>query len=674
MLVQIDSRLQVAGQSLANQLQGLRSSLTDNSGASATGNLADLINELDTIRSKLEEERKSHDVDIANLKTELSKKEEESYSHIDLSLKLEEEKAQAEATLVSLQYTLESERSAHEAEVNILMRKLDNAEESLSKLERKERENMMQLREELEQTRDEIARYQLQTEKLQKELADADEKLGAMETSPPLSPTEPPPQTQEEQMALSTDEIAALLQQLAKSETEIDLLQSSNEEHISLTTKLRTELEECSQQAQEKLTEQLGYFQQQMASLRKDFESQLDQSSNVLEASHTQEIDLNNRLSLTLEQLENTQTEVRELSAKEATHLQNIQLLEQSGSSQQQEITQLQAALSEYRSEITQLRQMESIQKQITPELSTQPKRPSSGGEDETDFIPALVTSGKLSQSSEKDSHDQIIDEMKDQLEEVQLRKKGLLDQLAEKNKTLTELQQKALEEREAVQSSALATTNEIIRFISNFSSSSKDSLSDYKERVEEVSAKLARVRQLLQERDSQNLSTLDGMMSDLNHSREESDAVKLDMENMKQRLVSKHEEEIRSLRDDLDKTRKREEQARARSEEAELELVVKQKQFQEKEDQIESQAKTIQELELRRLPVNEHVEAVQYVEVELLEGVNEALLLNTNQDSRETLTIQGQVRLLTCSYNTLYLTLQHCVVFITQLAKLCLN
>ena len=263
---------------------------------------------------------------------------------------------------------------------------------------------------------------------------------------------------------------------------------------------------------------------------------------------------------------------------------------------------------------------------------------------------------------------------MKDQLEEVQLRKKGLLDQLAEKNKTLTELQQKALEEREAVQSSALATTNEIIRFISNFSSSSKDSLSDYKERVEEVSAKLARVRQLLQERDSQNLSTLDGMMSDLNHSREESDAVKLDMENMKQRLVSKHEEEIRSLRDDLDKTRKREEQARARSEEAELELVVKQKQFQEKEDQIESQAKTIQELELQRLPVDEHVEAVQYVEVQLLEGVNEALLLNTNQDSRETLTIQGQVRLLTCSYNTLYLTLQHCVVFITQLAKLCLN
>ncbi len=637
--LQIDSRLQVAGQSLANQLQGLRSSLTDNSGASATGNLSDLIDELDTIRSKLEKERKSHDEDIANLKSELSKMEEDSYGQIDLSLKLEEEKAQAEATLVSLQYTLESERSAHEAEVNILMRKLDNAQESLSKLERKEHENMTQLREELEQTRDEIARYRLQTEKLQKELADADDKLGAMETTPPLSPTESSPQTQEEQMALSTDEIEALLQQLTKSETEIELLKSSNEEHVSLTTKL-IELEECSKQAQEKLTEQLGHFQQQMASLRKDFEYQLEQSSNALEASHSQERDINNRLSLSLAQLENTQTEVRELTAKEANHLQNIQLLEQSGLSQQQEISQLQANLSKYRNEITQL---ENSQKQITPELSTQPK-PTRRGEDDTDFIPALITPGKLSQGSGKDSHNQIIDEMKDQLEELQLQKKRMLDQLSEKNTTLTELQQKSLEEREALQSSALATTDKIFGFISDFSSSSNDSLSDYRERVEEASAKLAHMRKLLQERDSQNLSTLDDMMSDLKHSREESDVVKLDMEKMKQKLVSKHEEEIRSLRDELEKTTRREEQARARSEEAELELVVKQRQFQEKEDQIESQAKKIQELELRGPPVDERVEAVQYVEVQLLEGVNEALLLNTNQDSRETLSIKGQV------------------------------
>ncbi len=635
--LQIDSRLKVAGQNLANQLQGLRSSLTDNSVASATGNLSDLIDELDTIRSKLEKERKSHDKDIANLKSELSKMEEDSYGQIDLSLKLEEEKAQAEATLVSLQYTLESERSAHEAEVNILMRKLDNAQESLSKLERKEHENMTQLREELEQTRDEIARYRLQTEKLQKELADADDKLGAMETTPPLSPTESSPQTQEEQMALSTDEIEALLQQLTKSETEIELLKSSNEEHVSLTTKLRIELGECSKQAQEKLTEQLGHFQQQMASLRKDFEYQLEQSSNALEASHSQERDINNRLSLSLAQLENTQTEVRELTAKEANHLQNIQLLEQSGLSQQQEISQLQADLSKYRNEITQLHEMENSQKQITLELLAQPK-PTRRGEDETDFIPAP---GKLSQGSGKDSHNQIIDEMKDQLEELQLQKKRMLDQLAEKNKTLTELQQKALEEREALQYSALATTDKIFGFISDFSSSSNDSLSDYRERVEETSAKLAHMRKLLQERDSQNLSTLDDMMSDLKHSREESDVVKLDMEKMKQKLVSKHEEEIRSLRDELDRTRRREEQARARSEEAELELVVKQRQFQEK---IESQAKKIQELELRGPPVDERVEAVQYVEVQLLEGVNEALLLNTNQDSRETLSIKGQV------------------------------
>lgn len=663
--MQIDSKLQVAEQSVANQFKGLRSSLTDNSGASATGNLSDLIEELDTIRSKLEEERKSHEKDNANLSSQLAKMEEESYSQIDQSLKLEEAKAQAEETIASLQNTLESERSAHEAEVNILMRKSDNAEQALSQLERKEHEKAMQLREELEHARDEIERYKLQTEKLQQRVAEADEELATVQATPPLSPTESIPPTEEEQMALSQDEITALLKQLSKFEKENKLLKSTNEEDI---LKLRTEHEKYCKETEESFSEK---FNQEMASLRKDYECKIEQSLKEMERSRSQQKATNDNLVRAQAQLETMRTEVHKHTAREGNHVKHIQTLEETGKSQKLEITQLRADVERYQNEIAQLRHVETVQKSSPPVLSTQRHMKSPrNGIDEPDYVPAPISPKRLSHSSDVDSHDRIItaprrgsEENPEQILVQQLvaghsalrkemertkqsfdeEKMRLSDQIAEKDVALTLLKQKSSVESIAIRSATQATTDEMLRFMSVFNSSSNKLLSDYKERVEVASSTLVAMQILLQDKNSKHTSMLADMMSDIRHSKEESKQVRQAMERTKQELEAKHEQEIHNIRNELDKKTILEEQARVRSGEVETQLMDIHKLLQEREQEVASQAERIRELELRS-PVNEHVEALQYVQMQPLESVNETLFLNTNRDSREILTIKEQV------------------------------
>ena len=98
------------------------------------------------MRTKLQKQRESHKQDINNLKQQLSQAEETSYTQLDQSLRLEEEKDLAQQTVASLELELTRERNGHEAEVNVLMQKLDNAEQMIAKLERKEQQNMRKIR------------------------------------------------------------------------------------------------------------------------------------------------------------------------------------------------------------------------------------------------------------------------------------------------------------------------------------------------------------------------------------------------------------------------------------------------------------------------------------------------------------------------------------------------
>ena len=722
----------MAEQNLASQLQGLRNSLTENSGAESTGNLSDLIEELDSMRTKLQKQRESHEQDITNLKQQLSQAEETSYTQLDQSLRLEEEKAQAQQTVASLELELMSERSGHEAEVNILMQKLDNAEQKIARLERKEQQNVMELREELEHTRDEVERYKQQTEKLRNQLAEAQEKLKSTEEQQNVKEEQVLQAEPAVELSPLMEELESLQRKLTESQAEVKQLRASNSEHLAQTEKLLTELEERSKQADEKMAAKMGQFQEEMESSRLEYEARLGNVSTELRESHCREVDLKSRLSQVQAECENSLSQVKEVSEREANHLKCIQQLEESESSHRQEITNLQADINKYQEELAQLHTAQEMN--TVSDISAQPPHRESPrrGEDEPDFIPAPVYDPtKLSYTSTQDPHERIIGQMKGQLDALQRilqaksgKREGdrditlvqeliasnaalekellqikktfdeeqqkLCEMLSDKDKTLTELQLKALDERAALRSTALSTTQKIVSFISTFKGTSDESLSDYQVRVEEAATKLAYIRQLLVERNSKHVNTLDRMMSDLRNSREESDVYKQEIERLKQELdtsqresssrqpqaeadqrvdaesgqilhsavepetpdsresvlLVQREEEIHNLKDELEKIRRLERQARSRSEQAECQLNNKERQIAERDEALSSQLKRIEELEAQlQEPVHERVESVvQYVEVQPLEGVNEALLLNMNQDSRERLTISSQI------------------------------
>ncbi len=87
------------------------------------------------INAQLDEERKKHQEVVDQLKSQLFRLEEFSENQQDQVLKLEEENASIKRKWTDKHYSLESERKSHEVEVNILSRKLDNAENELAKLE-----------------------------------------------------------------------------------------------------------------------------------------------------------------------------------------------------------------------------------------------------------------------------------------------------------------------------------------------------------------------------------------------------------------------------------------------------------------------------------------------------------------------------------------------------------
>lgn len=79
--------------------------------------------------------------------------------------------------LLSKQEELQAEMRAHEAEVNILTRKLDNAEQSLTQLEASHMESMQKARINLETAYAEVDQYKRQKEELENQLKETQDKL-----------------------------------------------------------------------------------------------------------------------------------------------------------------------------------------------------------------------------------------------------------------------------------------------------------------------------------------------------------------------------------------------------------------------------------------------------------------------------------------------------------------
>ena len=83
----------------------------------------------------MEEECKRSNGIIRKLKAEIFRLEEQNESQQDQLLNMEEKNSHLSAEITEAHYMVESERKSHEVEVNILTRKIDNAEQAVAELE-----------------------------------------------------------------------------------------------------------------------------------------------------------------------------------------------------------------------------------------------------------------------------------------------------------------------------------------------------------------------------------------------------------------------------------------------------------------------------------------------------------------------------------------------------------
>lgn len=653
-VLQIDSKLEVAEQSLANQLQGihgLRSIFAETSDSTSTSNLVDLIEELETTRNQLETERKSHDDSIASLKEQLSRAEEYSDTQTDQSLKLEEEKAHIEEDLISSQEALESERRAHEAEVNILTRKLDNAEQSIATLEASHSNSLQNAKQELERAYAEVELYKREKETLTIRLKEARDKVEAEMlqskyeprevTKKDISSVESGIQVGEEdsqsmkesesdrlrvslvemqdeyrkvtehnerlqtandlyhtKMLVSEQskeaELSTLRNQLLETESEIKQLSATNKDQETRIKTLEDEIQASTTKAEVLLAETSSSFTKTIESSKVEYERELEKITKELKVKSSREKELEERLSRVSYQYENTLTEVAELSARESNFQQQIANLKEKEAQYKREISVLRTDIEKHKDEIAQLQQRESPIQKSTPNLDQEvsnksphkTKKKSITSFDETDFIPAPVLKSKTpTYSSKPSTQEEIISQMKSQLEELQKvlvyqtkggkpgeydaeltlvqellagnealdsearqAKQALRDEqerlskvVSSKDQLFSELQSQINNEKKKVQSLALASARDIFGQISRFEDSSNEALSDYKVKIETAAMKLSTICTALMDRDDKHSGALEDMISDLDHSRVECDGYRDEIDRLKQELGESH-------------------------------------------------------------------------------------------------------------------------------------
>ena len=660
-VLQIDSKLAVAEQSLANQLQGIhgvRSIFAATSDSNSTSNLVDLIEELETTRNQLETERKSHDDSIASLKQQLSQAEEYSDTQTDQSLKLEEEKAHIEEELISIHEALESERRAHEAEVNILTRKLDNAEQSIVNLEASHSSSLQQAKQELERAYAEVDLHKQEAETFRNQLKEAQDNVDAEKLKRSNEPREPPEDVKSgiqvggddnqsikeseadrlrvslvdmqdeyrkvtehnERLQTANDlyhtkmlvseqskeaEISTLRNQLLEAESEIEQLSATNKDQKTHIKTMEDELQASMTKAELQIAEISRSFTKTIESSKVEYECELERITKELKVKSSHEKELEERLSRVGCQYENTLTEVAELSARESDFQQQLAKLKENESQYKHKISVLRTDIEKYQDEIAQFHQRESHMQKSTADLDQEVsnksphkfKKPSITSYDETDFIPApVLTSRKPTYSSQPTTQEEIISQMKSQLEELQKiliyqtksgkpgeydaeltlvrelfasnealdsearqAKQALLDEqerlskvVSSRDQLFSELQAQINNEKKEVQSLALASARDVFGQMSRFKDSSSEALSDYKVRIETVATKLSTICTALKGRDEKHSGALEDMISDLDHSRVECDSYREEIDRLKLELDESHKnyEDLNQSRD----------------------------------------------------------------------------------------------------------------------------
>ncbi len=322
------------------------------------------------LNAQLDVERRKHQEVVAQLRKENSRLEEFAESQQDLALKLEEEKSQVTGLLKELKYEIESERKSHEVEVNILSRKLENAENEVAKLETELTEERRLLQEDYEV-------------KFLSARAKAESKISALQNDLQLAITD---------INTLQKEIAELKGKLESQKKE-SLRKSSNA--IAL---LEGKHKEQSKAIREKHAAVVEKFQEKMNAFIKREKSMKEK----LEKS-------NGEVNVLLDQL-------HDLREKETGYENQISTLEASKERYLSEVSQLKTDVNKLQGEISQMKTAAVAYKNKISSLKAELQKES----EFDDYLSLPTSSRRSSTSSESSRHGEIITKMRFQLEELQ--------------------------------------------------------------------------------------------------------------------------------------------------------------------------------------------------------------------------------------------------------------
>lgn len=339
-------------------------------------------------------QQRKHEEIVTQLKQEIFRLEEFSESQQEQALKMEEEKSLADKRLKELKYEIESERKSHEVEVNILSRKLENAENDMLKLD----QDLKRVTEEQKLSQDD---YKAELLKAEKE---------------------------------AESEISALQSKLLHAKGEQSSLQS--ERFAQIKERLETQKKDFVRKSSDALAKLEGKHKEQTKAIKSKHKATVETLHKELRACEQKVKNLTDKLNSDNRDLEAKINQLHDLQIKEAAYKIKISGLETSDGQYANEVSDLQANVTKLQTEISHMKSAAIAYKNRISNLKSELQKDS-----EFDDCSSLQSSSRRTSTSSESSKE-IFTMMKVQLEELQkvLESKSVNDRDDSKHKFELEL------------------------------------------------------------------------------------------------------------------------------------------------------------------------------------------------------------------------------------------
>lgn len=477
------------------------------------------------------------------MKQEIFRLEEFSESQQEQALKMEEEKALAVQRSKELQYEVESERKSHEVEVNILSRKLENAENDAAKLD----QDLKQMTKEQSLIRQD---YEAQ-------LLKAEKKAEA--------------------------EIYALRNELLHANATISEHSSLQSEFAQMKEKLETQKKEFIRKSSDALAKLEGKHMEQTKAVKLKHNAVVENLQKELNVCKHRAKNLQEKLERSSSELEANAIEIQNLHMAKSAAEKEISALEASQDQYVIEVSELQANVAKLQAEISHMKSAAVVYKNKISSLKAELQK-----ESEFEDLGSLLSSSRRSSTaSDSSRHEEIFTKMRTQLEELQkvLESKTSNDKDKSKQKALElelinklasnssaldaevqkmrrgfsaerlshkqtisqkdELLQKLQAEKDIqrkIMSDLITGTSEgIADQIDSLQDSCNLSLVGLGHKLDKALLDLANIAKSLRDKDIRHTSALDSLFSDLDHTRKEVTKCQAEISLLQQELKTSH-------------------------------------------------------------------------------------------------------------------------------------